>query len=127
MSAEDLESIRNAVALYVHVVDRKDWARLGEVYTPDAVYDGTSYGGARHDGLPAILAHLAKPTQPPMHTSSDFHIELDEGGLTGRGRGKFVVIRADMSVIAGGYEDVYVKTDAGWRIQYRSSFVTLGA
>jgi hypothetical protein len=118
VSAADLEEIRNVLALYCHVVDNQEWNRIGDVYAPDGSYGAR--GSEPHEGLEEIVKFLS--TVPPMvHTSSNHHIDLSADGKTATGRGKWLVVVPDSRVVAGDYDDLYVKTDAGWRIKGRTS------
>jgi hypothetical protein len=121
MSAEDREDIRNVLALYAHVIDNQEWDRIGEVYAADGSYGPRD--GTPNVGHEAIVKYLASVHQPEVHSSSNHHIEVDAGGESGTGRGKWVVVFPSSRVVAGDYDDTYVKTDAGWRIKDRRSFV----
>ena len=121
MSVEDFEAIRNALALYVHVIDNQEWDRIGEVYSPDGSYGPLN--GEAHYGTEDIAEYLQGVNQPEVHTSTNHYIELDPDGQSGTGRGKWVVVFADGRVIAGDYRDTYVKLDVGWRIHTRRSSV----
>jgi ketosteroid isomerase-like protein len=123
MQAEDHEQIRNILALYVHVIDNRQWDRLDEVYAPDGSYGARD--SPHHDGVEAIGEYLASIFQPVTHMSSNHHIELARDGQTATGVGEWHSVLADRSVLAGSYDDAYTKTDAGWRIQRRTYFVAV--
>jgi len=41
MSTDDLVQLQQVTALYVHVIDAKQWDRLRDIYVDDAVFDLT--------------------------------------------------------------------------------------
>lgn len=118
-ASEDLVDIQNVLALYCHLIDDREWDRLSDVYTPDSAYGAKE--GALNQGLPAIVAYLASIPQPVLHLTSDFYINLSANGDRATGRAKWLSVHTDGSLVAGSYEqDVYARTDVGWRIQYRT-------
>jgi hypothetical protein len=119
VSVEDFEAIRNVLAMYVQVIDDAEWDRLGEVYAPDGSYGPLN--GEAHYGPEAIAEYLRGVRQLEVHTSTNHHIELSEDGVNGAGRGKWLVVLGDGRIVAGDYQDAYVKLDVGWRIYSRRS------
>lgn len=123
ISAEDFAAICNVAALYGHAVDHHDWEALAGVYAPDGVYDGTETGGARYEGIEAIVGYLSRTVQPFVHHATNLCLDQpDPGGDRVSGREKWFVVRRDMGVASGDYRDSWVRTEAGWRLQERASF-----
>lgn len=126
MTAADLAEINNVAALYGHIIDHKEWDRLGEVYAADGVYDGTATGSRRHEGLDAVVHYLSSTVQPLVHHSTNVYVEIALDGLTATGRAKWFVIRPDMSMASGYYIDAWRKTPDGWRLSERASYRLAG-
>lgn len=132
-SAEDRWGILDAVTRYFTAIDRRDFALLREVFTPDvdAVYEGVQVAG----GIDALLAFVTGTSeirlpvdvvelQLSMHVIGN-HVAVVEGD----------VARAESYALAhlvdrpGGeprlrtrglrYQDELVRTAAGWRIRKR--------
>ena len=55
-TAEDFIAIQQLLALHGHLIDGREFERLGELFTADAVYDVSARGlgliGGRDDSLP---------------------------------------------------------------------------
>ena len=110
--------IHQTAALYAHVIDRREWGRLADVYAEDGVYDSTR--GGKFVGLEQIKQYLSSSSQPFIHTGSNLVIELEPGADEATGVAKYVVIR-EGAIEAGDYSDVWVRTPRGWRIRKRTS------
>ena len=118
MSVEDLQEISNILALYCHLIDDKQWQRMGEVYTGEAAYGPD--GGNLNQGLEAIKTYLSTSPQPQIHLTFNHQVELDEDGRRATGSGKWLSVLKDGTVLGGEYPgDVYAKTEVGWRILRR--------
>jgi len=116
MDANDLVQIHQLLGHYGHLVDAKQWDRLGEVFTPDGVFDVTRYGMERCTGLEAVTKFFASATHPPAHHMVNVYV-FEEGGTT-RARSKWLI--PDGSGMSGGdYLDVLVRTPGGWRVRER--------
>lgn len=117
--ADELAQIFQVNALYGHVIDRRQWDRIGEVYAQDAIYD--SARGGVLDGIAAIVEYLSSSEQPLAHHVTNIHVELEPGGTRARVIAKFFILRRDGEVGSGDYEDSWVKLEQGWRIWRRKS------
>jgi ketosteroid isomerase-like protein len=122
---DDLVEIGQVAALYGHLIDAKQWDRLGEIYAEDGTYESQRGGAA--EGLAAIRAYLSGNEQPVTHMISNVHVDLAEGADSATGVAKFFVVRADGDVLAGEYADRWARTPAGWRLAHRRSLVTAPA
>lgn len=120
LSAHDRVTIHELLALHGHLADERRPEDLGLLLTPDAVYDLRSFGLGTIKGLPAIQGiHRERPgNQPIGHHVSNIHIdERPDGTIAVRSKGFSVM--ADGAAGTCTYDDVVVKTDAGWRIAHR--------
>ena len=106
-------------ALYGHVMDDRDWARLDEVFTPDCVFDATAMGVPLMEGLKAIEEISASsPMAPVAHHVTNVLVERVEADRAAV-RAKAIGIYAKGRAFSGDYRDELRRTEHGWRIQRR--------
>jgi hypothetical protein len=117
-SAEDLAAINQVANLYGHLIDSQAFERMHEVYTEGATYHSPR---AKSVGLPAIVEYLSTNPQPLTHNTTNVYVELSAEGTEARGVAKFLCVLRDGTVGAGDYEDHWVRTEAGWRLEHRRS------
>lgn len=119
-------ALAQVLVRYASACDRRDWALLGDVFTPDCT---TDYCGRICRGVDEvrhmISTHLdgCGPTQhllgnlqvDPADASgaprSTIHVRAVHQGLLGRAPLRYDAV--------GTYEDQWVHTADGWRIRHR--------
>jgi 3-phenylpropionate/cinnamic acid dioxygenase small subunit len=126
---EDRQAIVDLLISYATALDTRDFDGLGDVYLADAV---AIYDGHRCEGLDAIK-DICKAALVPLtasqHFLGNFHVELDGDRARSetylhaqhfragaRGRSTYVM--------AGTYRDQLIRTEGGWRIEYRELEIT---
>jgi hypothetical protein len=124
---DDRAAIADLTIAYAYAVDERDWAAFEGLFTPDAAIDYTSSGGIA--GRPAEVAAWMPDALSlftwTMHSVSTHRIVFDgpdrahgslhccaRHGLEWKGGPE----RMEVDVV---YEDVYVRTSAGWRFEAR--------
>lgn len=122
LPADDIVAITQTVHLYGHVLDGRLWSWLPEVFTPDGVFDmshepGTEVGGVRLEGIPAIAEAFGRIQHALAHHVSNVFIFQD--GEQTRSLCKFFMPDAKGRLHTGEYADLFVRTEAGWRIKHR--------
>ncbi len=133
MSTEDVRSLldhRDIVQLtidYCWALDTGDWDRLRDVFTPDATAD---LGAGGQTGIEEIIGRVSAalgPLDDSQHMVSNHQLTIDPRGneATGRCYLQAQHIRHDVEgephyMVAGRYEDRYVRTEEGWRIAHRT-------
>ena len=134
LSAQDYTEIQALYARYYWIADSSPgdkWAK--ELFTSDATWwIGNDKGGQQAVG-PKQLAEISvklsgKMPEPrrPEHICTNISIESSAEGA--RGRCYFMMLRTpepgkpSMIVATGSYEDVIVKTAAGWRFKSRKMY-----
>lgn len=120
LTAQDVTEIHQLMSLYGHAADADDQGSLADVFTQDAVFDARPVEAGLHEGLAAIRAWFAlgKPPHPPSHNTTNVYVYEDGGQV--RVRSKWLTIAAATGrPRSGDYDDVVVKTGAGWRIRTR--------
>lgn len=126
MDTADILEIHQLVAIYGHAADAKDADLLPLVFTEDAVWEapGQSFDGMgvsvnRYEGRQAIreMFDLGVPPNSPSHHTTNVWVR-EEGGEV-RVRSKWIA-HPEKGIFMGDYDDVVVKTPAGWRIKHRA-------
>ena len=117
-SSADRLAIHELIALYGHLIDERQFSRLGEIFTADATFDLTGYDGTSYHGLPAIQAMmLASKEHPIAHHATNVVVIQHADSLAAISKG--------LGVGAGGrvgsvtYRDILAPTQDGWRISER--------
>jgi hypothetical protein len=124
ITAEDRLAIHDVIALHGHVADDRDWNRLGDLFTDDAVLDLEDFGYGTLQGLQAIL-DLSRGSQDdkgqPLghHATNIIVIGQDEAGEGVRARSKALAVMADGTSGTAVYEDTLRREEHGWRISHR--------
>ena len=117
--AADLASIQQLYGLYGHVMDDRDWSRLGDVFTADCVFDATALGVPLMDSWEAIIESTeTNPATPLAHHATNVYVERVDGD-TAEVRAKALGIYSKGRAFSGEYHDTLVRTAAGWRIRHR--------
>ena len=122
----DRAEIADLLALYSTALDSRDWARLGEVFLPDAVCD---YGSLGHPQGVAEIAALVRGTigdlDATQHLIGNVVVAVNGDEATADCYLISQHIRRDAPggdhyFLGGRYSDRVVRTPAGWRIAHRT-------
>jgi len=118
MILSDLDDIERLIFLYGHVIDDKEFDRLGEIFAEDGSFaiEGTDIALS---GLAAIEAFMRSITHPLAHYSTNVLIDLEPRADVATAKVKIFAPRANGTCALGTYHDVVVRTDNGWRFQSR--------
>ena len=142
-SIEDTLAIHSVIALYGHLIDDRQFSRLNEIFTADAVFDLSGYGGERYQGLAAIEQLMLNSNEHPLaHHASNIVITADPAGQSATDAARpelALVCSKGLGVGAGGrvgsvlYRDRFVRVENPvakqhlpkfvWRIQSRFCFL----
>lgn len=113
---------------YCWALDTGDYEALRQVFTPDC----TARLGGNQSNVDEVIARVGAalgPLDDSQHMVSTHQIRRwADGSVTGRCYLHAQHIRAgvaggDQYIVAGRYEDRYVRTDEGWRIAERELVV----
>jgi hypothetical protein len=121
LSADDRLSIHELISLHGHLADDRREDELHLLLTDDATYDVSAYGLGVVRGLDALTELFSqRPGEQPVghHVTNVLVSEHDDGTTTVRSKG--LAVMADGAAGSVIYEDVVVRTDAGWRISRRT-------
>jgi 3-phenylpropionate/cinnamic acid dioxygenase small subunit len=122
ITAEDRLAIHDVITLHGHIADDRDWGRLGDLFTDDAVLDLEDFGYGTLRGLQAI-EDLSRGSQddkgqPLGHHATNI-IVVGQDGDSVRARSKALAVMADGTSGTAVYEDTLRRGDRGWRIIHR--------
>lgn len=116
----DRLAIHELLGLYGHLIDLRRWSELDAVFTPDAVFDATAFGGKVTHSLPELLEHWTSDLamHPLAHHATNIVVTEGPDGVV-RVLSKVIGVGAKGRVGSGTYHDVVVRTAGGWRLAHR--------
>ena len=107
---------------YGDAIDDRNWDRLREIFTDDAVFDLTGVGARRLEGIDDIVHFMnVEASHPKTHMMTNIYVdEQDENVIM-----NFRIVALLGKGLAGtaSYYDRVVKTDEGWRVQHRECMI----
>jgi hypothetical protein len=120
LSADDILQIQQLVNLYGHIIDERQFSRVGELFTEDTLYDVSDFDSGVHRGAVAIAALWADPEakHPLAHHATNIVVTEDQHG-TVRVISKGTGVRNNGTVSTVVYRDIVERTGKGWRITER--------
>lgn len=118
MDAADRLELHELPGRYGDAIDDRDWERLSQIFTDDAVFDLTDLGVPLLEGLDAIKVFMDVEAQHPRtHTMTNIYVDETREGVKLNFR--IVALLPEGRVGTASYYDDVVKTDAGWRVKHR--------
>ncbi len=120
LHAEDRQAIGEIVSLHGHLFDGGHLGRLGEIFTPDVVYDMSAVGVGTFAGIETIrrAALQLGPGNPVAHHVTNVVISGEEDGRA-TARSKILMLMADGTLASVTCLDTLRRHDGGWRISRR--------
>ena len=123
----DRQAIVDLTIAYCYALDDRRFDDLDQVFTPDATADL----GRRLDSRAAIKDRIRDalvPLDASQHLVATHQVRVDEDRATGRCYLQAQHVRTgtdggSLFIVAGRYDDRYVRTADGWRIEHRSLVV----
>jgi len=119
----DRDDIERIINLYGHILDEREWDRLGDVFAPDGSFVIASMQ-VNCRGLAQVDAFMRSARHPLAHYSTNIVIDVVEGADRAAARVKVWAPRASGSAVIGSYRDDVVRTPAGWRFLTRDVRIT---
>jgi 3-phenylpropionate/cinnamic acid dioxygenase small subunit len=118
MDPADRLELHELPGRYGDAIDDRDWDRLDQIFTADAVFDLTDLGAPRLEGLAAIKRYMAEDADHPRtHTMTNIYV--DETAQGAKLRFRILALLPERRVGTASYYDDVVKTPEGWRVQNR--------
>jgi ketosteroid isomerase-like protein len=125
----DRQAIVDVCTAYALALDSRNWARLRECFTPDAVATyAPASGDTGYEAIEAACRAALEPLAASQHLLGNHLVELDgdRASSTCYFQAQHIGDGLDggsQYVVAGRYDDTLVRTDAGWRIAHRDLIV----
>jgi hypothetical protein len=122
LEPHDILAIHELLARYGHIIDEREWQRVGELFTERTRYDMREFNLGEVHGAAAIGALWSDPqaAHPLAHHATNILVSEDADG-TVRVLSKGLGIGVNGRVGSVVYRDVVEKTAAGWRFLSRSA------
>ena len=119
INLEDQFEIHEKISLYGHLLDEHEYSRLSEIFSCDANFDLSGYGGINYTGLKAIVELMENSEEHPVaHHASNVVIEkIAEGCARVKSKGLGVGRKGRVGSVT--YTDIFTLTSEGWRISRR--------
>ena len=119
LNAEDRQAIGETLSLHGHIFDGGHLDRLGEIFTPDVVYDMSAVGVGTFEGIEAIRSAALQlgAGNPIAHHVTNVVITGDGDAVTALSKG--LMLLADGTVASVTHLDTLRRHDGGWRISRR--------
>ena len=107
---------------YGDAIDDRNWDRVREIFTDDAVFDLTGVGARRLEGIDDIVHFMnVEASHPKTHMMTNIYVdEQDENVIMNF---RIVALLGKGLVGTASYYDRVVKTDEGWRVQHRECMI----
>ncbi|MAK23830.1 MAG: hypothetical protein CL414_01260 [Acidimicrobiaceae bacterium] len=107
---------------YGDAIDDRNWDRLREIFTDDAVFDLTGVGARRLEGIDDIVHFMnVEASHPKTHMMTNIYVdEQDENVIMNF---RIVALLGKGLVGTASYYDRVVKTGQGWRVQHRECMI----
>ena len=103
---------------YGDAIDDRNWDRLRQVFTDDAIFDLTGVGLRQLDGIEDIVHFMDVAAQhPKTHMMTNIYVE-DLGEMITMNF-RIVALLGKGFVGTASYYDEVVKTSEGWRVKHR--------
>jgi 3-phenylpropionate/cinnamic acid dioxygenase small subunit len=118
MDVPDRLELHELPGRYGDAIDDRDWSRLDQIFTEDAVFDLTDLGEPRLTGLDEIKRYMDEDAKHPR-THLMTNIYVDETADGARLCFRIVALLPERVVGTASYYDDVVKTPAGWRVRNR--------
>ena len=107
---------------YGDAIDDRNWDRLRDIFTDDAVFDLTGVGARRLEGIDDIVHFMnIEASHPKTHMMTNIYVDEHEENVTMNFR--IVALLGKGLVGTASYYDRVVKTDHGWRVQHRECMI----
>ena len=103
---------------YGDAIDDRDWYRLAEIFTEDAVFDLTDLGEPRLQGLAEIKRYMDQDARHPRaHLMTNIYVDDTGDGV--RLSFRIAALLPEGRTGTVSYYDDVVKTASGWRVRHR--------
>ncbi|WP_245656728.1 nuclear transport factor 2 family protein [Sphingomonas asaccharolytica] len=124
MSAADRRAIEwdcaRLISLYAQLNDAARWDDVAALYAPDGLMTRPTAPDAPIVGRDAILAAFqARPPRTTYHVCSNIVITVESATRAHGSSAMLLFTAADAPPLVGGFRDIFVLTEQGWRFAER--------
>jgi hypothetical protein len=124
LSATDRRAIEwdcaRLISLYAQLNDAARWEEVAALYAPDGLMTRPTAPDAPIVGREAILAAFrARPPRVTCHISSNIVVTVESASRARGTSAMLLFTAADKPPLVGGFQDVFVLTEDGWRFAER--------
>jgi hypothetical protein len=126
MHGEDIVAIINIINLYAVAVDALRWDLFDQIFTPDVQANfGGAAGWTDLAALKRDFENVHRPFVATLHVTTNHQVvvDADRANCISYVHGRFirqVPEGGSLFESAGWYDDMLVRTPAGWRIKART-------
>jgi 3-phenylpropionate/cinnamic acid dioxygenase small subunit len=107
---------------YGDAIDDRNWDRLRQIFTDDAVFDLTGVGSRRLEGIEDIVHFMnVEAAHPKTHMMTNIYVDVADDNVTMNFR--IVALLGKGLVGTASYYDHVVKTADGWRVKHRECMI----
>ena len=123
VSVEDRLLIHELISLYGHLIDQREFSRLDEIFTTNASFDLSGYGGRCYAGLEEIQGLMRDSQEHPLahHSTNVVITEYADSSASVISKGLGVGYKGRVGSVV--YDDQLVVIDNNeerqWRIAKR--------
>ena len=120
LHAEDRWAIGELLSLHGHIFDEGHLDRLGEIFTPDVVYDMSAAGAGTFEGVEAIRSaalQLGAGNPIAHHVTNVVITSEEDGAVTARSKGLMLMANGTLASVT--HLDTLRRDSGGWRISHR--------
>ena len=118
LSLEDKFDIHELISRYGFMIDHKNFDRLNEIFTQEAILEFVGFDFEPCHGLSAIQQMMRNSTQHPLaHHSTNVVIDVIESQVQVLSKGIGVGHQGKVGSVT--YTDQLESTTNGWRIAHR--------
>jgi 3-phenylpropionate/cinnamic acid dioxygenase small subunit len=120
LHADERQAISETLSLHGHLFDGGHLDRLGEIFTPDVIYDMSAVGVGTFEGIEAIRSAALRlgAGNPVAHHVTNVVITGEGDGLV-TALSKGLMLMADGTFASVTHLDTLRRQDGGWRISRR--------
>ena len=122
LDPRDVLAIHQLLAWYGHCLDDKEFDRLTEVFTPDAMVFFVGRDRPPIEGIDAIVEFFTDAAGSSAHHVSNILLRAEQGEVHVKSTFFVPYTRPEHDPhrwYGGTYDDVLIETDDGWRIRRR--------
>lgn len=119
LDTEQRLAIHELINHYGHIIDERQFSRLNEIFTQDAVFDLRPYGGKLYSGIEHIQTLMLNSQEHPLahHATNIVIAQARDGIVTVKSKGIGIGHKGRVGSVT--YTDKVLLDNDQWRIAER--------